>query len=267
MDDPVSRRAFLTGVGGAALAVAASPTFARAEADEAGKLWIGFPRQNQALVREVVGAAHRDEKRVRELVDRHPALVNAWWDWGFGDWESPLGAASHTGRHAIAEYLLERGARLDLFAATMLGHTSAVRAMIEAVPGAQRTLGPHCITLLSHAQAGGEKAKDTYEYLRTLGDADRKPEAKSLSSEQASPYVGVYSFGADVGDRLSVSVEKGQLTITKTGEGGRALHSRGEHRFFPAGVPSIEVRFELDGAEARALSIHDPELVVRAPRA
>ena len=39
-----------------------------------------------------------DEARVKELVTTHPHLANAWWDWGFGDWESPLGAAAHTGR-------------------------------------------------------------------------------------------------------------------------------------------------------------------------
>jgi hypothetical protein len=218
------------------------------------------------LVREVVGAAHRDEKRVRELVDRHPALVNAWWDWGFGDWESPLGAASHTGRRAIAEYLLEKGARPDLFAMAMLGNLAAVRAIIEASPGAQRTLGPHCITLLAHARAGGERARETYDYLQKLGDADQGPVVLPLTAEQAGAYAGMYSFGASDSDRLGVSFDKGQLTITKAGEGGRALHSRGEHRFFPAGVPSIEIRFEIEGERARALSIHDPELVVRAPR-
>src|SRR5262245_33966332 len=57
--------------------------------------WPGFPRQEAKLVAEVVGASHTNEARVRELVNAHPALVNAWWDWGFGDWESPLGAASH----------------------------------------------------------------------------------------------------------------------------------------------------------------------------
>jgi hypothetical protein len=226
--------------------------------------WFGFPRQDQSLVREVVRVAHFDETRVRQLVDRHPALVNASWDWGFGDWESPLGAASHMGRRSIAEYLLERGARLDLFAATMLGHTGSVRALVEGVGGAQRALGPHCITLLAHARAGGEQAKETYEYLRILGDADRGPEVKSFSSEEAGVYVGTYAFGPNAEDRLVISVEKGQLTITKAGEAGRALHSRGEHRFFPAGVPSIEIRFELDGP--KSLAIFDPELVVRVPR-
>src|SRR5687768_1690339 len=83
---------------------------------DAGKLWPGFPRQDQKLVAEVVGMAHSNEQRVKELVKAHPELVNAWWDWGFGDWESPLGAASHVGQRGIAEFLLVQGARIDIFA-------------------------------------------------------------------------------------------------------------------------------------------------------
>jgi len=82
-------------------------------------LWPGFPRQDAKLVSEVVGKSHIDEARVRELVKAHPSLVNAWWDWGFGDWESPLGAASHVGQRGIAEFLLEHGARIDNFAANL----------------------------------------------------------------------------------------------------------------------------------------------------
>jgi hypothetical protein len=88
-------------------------------------------------------------------VKAYPELVNAWWDWGYGDWESPLGAAAHVGDRAIAEFLLANGARMDIFAAAMLGQTAVVRAFIEVQPGIQRSLGPHSITLLSHAEAGG----------------------------------------------------------------------------------------------------------------
>src|SRR5947207_2973665 len=76
-----------------------------------------FPAQDPALVREVVGVSHRDLKRVRELVERQPALARAAIDWGFGDWEACLDAASHTGNKAIAEFLLANGARPTIFCA------------------------------------------------------------------------------------------------------------------------------------------------------
>jgi len=89
-----------------------------------------------ALVNEFVGKAHGDLDRVRELLAGHPALVNAAWDWGNGDWETGLGAAAHVGRRDIALHLIEHGARMDVFAAAMLGHLEIVRATIEALPAA-----------------------------------------------------------------------------------------------------------------------------------
>ena len=41
-------------------------------------------------------------------------LINSVMDWGAGDWETGLGGASHMGRHDIVQFLLEKGARLDV---------------------------------------------------------------------------------------------------------------------------------------------------------
>jgi hypothetical protein len=120
------------------------------------------------LVQEFVGKSHGDLDRVKELVGQEPALINAAWDWGGGDWETGLGAASHMGRSDIANYLLEHGARLDLFAAAMLGKLELVRAALDAYPEAIRIPGPHGIPLIAHAQAGGNAAMQVYEYLTSL---------------------------------------------------------------------------------------------------
>ena len=120
-----------------------------------------------ALVNEFVGKAHGDFDRVRQLLEQHPALVNAAWDWGNGDWETGLGAAAHVGRRDIALCLIEKGARMDIFAAAMLGYLPIVRAMIEAVPEARNWRGPHGIPLLTHAEAGGPAAAAVADYLRT----------------------------------------------------------------------------------------------------
>lgn len=118
------------------------------------------------LVRDFVGNAHGDLTRVRELLDQEPRLVNAAWDWGGGDWETGLGAAAHVGRKDIARYLLDRGARLDVFAAAMLGELEIVRAIVQAFPDAKDLRGPHGIPLLQHAQAGDATA--VVEYLEGL---------------------------------------------------------------------------------------------------
>ena len=124
-----------------------------------------------ALVHEFVQVAHGNPDRVRELLAQEPRLIHAAWDWGGGDWETALGSAAHMGRRDIAALLLEAGARLDIFAAAMLGHLEVVRAIIAACPQAATQPGPHGIPLLAHAQAGGEAAAPVATYLRTLQGA------------------------------------------------------------------------------------------------
>lgn len=111
---------------------------------------------------------------MRRLVSERPALATAAWDWGFGDWETALGAASHTGRRDIAELLMSHGARPTVFTLAMLGDVDAVRAIVRGRPGTQRITGPHGLSLLHHARAGGEAAA-VVAFLETLGDADPRP--------------------------------------------------------------------------------------------
>jgi hypothetical protein len=117
------------------------------------------------LVQSFVANAHGDLDAVRELLWQEPALVNAAWDWGGGDWETGLGAAAHIGRRDIALYLLDNGARLDVFAAAMLGYVDVVRAMLDARPDLRDARGPHGIPLAAHAEAGGEDAREVTALL------------------------------------------------------------------------------------------------------
>ncbi len=126
------------------------------------------PALDAELVRETVLNAHGNLARVQELIAQQPKLVNCAWDWGGGDWETPLGAAAHTGQREIAEFLLAHGARLDLFAATMLGKLDVVQAALAAFPDALNVPGPHGIPLMKHAEAGGEPAAAVLAHLRSL---------------------------------------------------------------------------------------------------
>ena len=117
------------------------------------------------LVHDFVANAHGDLEAVRDALADEPALANASWDWGGGDWETGLGAAAHMGRRDIAELLLTHGARLDVFAAAMLGEHEVVRSVIAAQPDVVNSLGPHGIPLRAHAQAGGEEARSVLELL------------------------------------------------------------------------------------------------------
>jgi len=126
------------------------------------------PALEVTLVQEFVGRSHADLEGVKELLSQEPALINSSWDWGGGDWETGLGAAAHMGRSDIATCLLENGARLDLFAAAMLGNLDIVKSTLEAYPEAMDIPGPHGIPLIAHALAGGNDAIQVYEYLKSL---------------------------------------------------------------------------------------------------
>jgi len=127
------------------------------------------PALDSDLVREFVANAHADLEAVRKALAEHPTIANAAWDWGGGDWETGLGAAAHMGRRDIAELLLAHGARIDLFAAAMLGEVEIVRAILTAQPELRDAKGPHTIPLRAHAEAGGEQARAVLELLDSNG--------------------------------------------------------------------------------------------------
>lgn len=110
------------------------------------------------LIREFVLAGHGNADRVRELLVEHPALLNAGHEWAPDDVETALGAAAHVGNSAIATYLLERGAPLDICTAAMLGRTDAVAGMLAEDSSRIRAIGAHKIPLLTHAALGGSIA-------------------------------------------------------------------------------------------------------------
>jgi hypothetical protein len=116
------------------------------------------PRLDDGLVREFVIAGHANLEKTKELLEKQPALVNATWDWGGGDWETALGGASHMGSREVAEYLLSKGARMDVFCAAMLGRIEIVKAFLAADPNVVHLKGPHGIPLIRHAKAGKQDA-------------------------------------------------------------------------------------------------------------
>lgn len=225
-----------------------------------------YPRQPLSLAAKVVGLAHRDLAGVRELVEAHPALANAAHDWGFGDWENPLGAAAHTGQTEIAEYLLSKGARPDIFALVSLGHLEAVKAIIEARPGVQRTTGPHGISLLRHAKAGGEPAKPVLDYLTTLGDADPSPTNLPVTEDIKRPLLGTYAYGESETQRLLIGEGMGGLTIKRIGGSAIRLLQQTPTLFVSSGAPSVRIAFEIERDAATSLTITDHDIIVTAKR-
>ena len=89
------------------------------------------------------------------MLAEQPRLVVASYDWGSGDFETALGGASHTGRREVALHLLDAGARIDAFAAAMLGEAEIVKSLVRFSPATAATRGPHGYSLLYHAGYSG----------------------------------------------------------------------------------------------------------------
>ena len=133
------------------------------------------PQINRMLVQDFVIYAHSDLDLVKKLLEKEPAVINAAMDWGNGDWETGLGGASHMGRRDIVELLLERGARIDLFCAAMMGQLDAVKAFLALQPKLIDAKGPHGFTLHFHAQVGGKNAEPVLDFLQSLKKVEMKP--------------------------------------------------------------------------------------------
>ncbi|MFO0858450.1 MAG: hypothetical protein U0640_13975 [Phycisphaerales bacterium] len=224
-----------------------------------------YPTQDPSLAKEMVGASHGNDTKVRELLSQYPALVNAAWDWGFGDWETALGAASHTGQREIAQRLIDGGARPDIFSFAMLGHVDVIRAYVAARPGIQRIRGPHGITLLKHAKAGGDAAASVVEYLTQLGDADIAYINETLTEAQIDALSGDYRVEGSA-DVFVVSKSKSNDVMIKRGATGtpRMLFHQGKQIFHPAGAPTVRIKFESDNGSVRTMIVEDGPISLRA---
>jgi hypothetical protein len=225
-----------------------------------------YPTTDAIVARDLVGAAHNNLDRVKAMVSRHPELAKVSWDWGFGDWESALGAASHVGNRPIAEYLLEQGAAPTVFSSAMLGHLDAVKAMIAAQPGLHRVRGPHGISLLAHARAGGSAAESVLSYLESLPGASDAIPTQAQSADQRALIVGRYSFGTGPRDVFVIDDVKEVLGITRVGASRRNLLHRGELAFTPVGAESLRIKIIRAGDRVDGLTIADPDVMVTATR-
>jgi hypothetical protein len=124
------------------------------------------------MVQDFVIYAHSELDMTKKLLEKEPALLNATMDWGGGDWESGLGGASHMGRRDIVSFLLESGARIDIFCAAMLGQLEAVQAILAMQPKLIDAKGPHGISLHIHAFMGGKDSEPVLEHLQSLKKID-----------------------------------------------------------------------------------------------
>ncbi len=231
--------------GGAALAVSGRAR-AQSESEE--------NQLDRKLVQEYVLKCHFNEARVRELVTAEPTLINAAWDWYMGDWETGLGAAAHTGRLPIAEFLLERGHRMDVYCAAMMGELGYVKAVIGSQPSLMNVLGPHGLPLTSHSRVGGDRAKEVHAFLLARGAVTDEP----MEREALEAYAGVYKDAAS-GERITFVVRAGALQIQRADYGKKMFRmlAQGDHAFIAGDDQRERMDFALTNGKSIRVVIRD----------
>jgi ankyrin repeat protein len=117
-----------------------------------------------ALVTRTVGSAHFDLEATRSALESHPELAHATAT----TTEGAVEGGAHTGRQAIVELLLERGAPYSLPSAVMRGDLARVRALLDEDPLRIHERGPHDFALLWYPVIGGGR-RDLAELLLARG--------------------------------------------------------------------------------------------------
>ena len=127
------------------------------------------PPLDKELVKEFVIAGHKDLDKVKSMLQENPDLLNSCYNWKDWDWEDAIGGAGHMGFRDMALYLLGQGARPTICVSAMLGNLDVVKTFITAFPQMKESVGPHNISLMTHAIKGGDHAKQVVEYLESVG--------------------------------------------------------------------------------------------------
>jgi hypothetical protein len=164
----MKRKSFLHQLTAGAAGLIAAPFFIHGQQTSTNKPPLIDPLPADK-VKDFVIAGHSNLDKVKSLLTEFPTLLYATWDWGGGDFETALEGAGHMGNKEIANYLIGTGARTNLFVLTMLGKTQIVKSYLESFPQYLSARGPHGLTLLHHAQKGGDEAKELLGYLQSKG--------------------------------------------------------------------------------------------------
>ena len=111
------------------------------------------------LAREFVMASHGDLDTVKTLLAAHPELRDVEYDWGpQGGKENGIGAASHVGNRAIAEFFIAQGAQPTICTWAMLADRGKIESLLAENHALANARGAHGITVMFHTALGGSTA-------------------------------------------------------------------------------------------------------------
>jgi ankyrin repeat protein len=173
------------------------------------------------VIREFVLAGHFSLEKVQQMLSERPDLLNRHFEWRPNDTETAIQAAAHVGNRAIAEYLLEQGASLEICTAAMLGRQAEVERQLQENPAKIDLSGAHGIPLLTHAALSGDVA--LVEMLTRRGATEGVSSALSMAVnkghldmtqwllENKSPDLGWKNYEEKTA--LTIATERGNTEI------------------------------------------------------
>ena len=106
-------------------------------------------------IRDFVIAGHSNLQKTQAMLAEYPTLLNIAYKWKENDLETAIQGAAHIGNVVIAEFLLTKGAPLEICTAAMLGRIKDVEQLLHEDPNLIHTAGAHGIPLLTHAALSG----------------------------------------------------------------------------------------------------------------
>lgn len=170
----------------------------------------------QELIDEFVGASHGDLGTVRAMLTDHPDLVDASARWQ----ERPIQAAAHAGARNVAEFLLSKGAPLDICTAAMLGRVEQVMQMLREDPAHARAAGAHGLSVLYHAATTGQVA--VAELLRAHGAHINQGEGGNTALHAAARFgqAGMARWLLDHGAHVNTLDYEQKTSLQVAGETG-----------------------------------------------
>ena len=102
-------------------------------------------------LRQFVINAHFNLEKTKQTLAENPALLNQAYKWGENDYETAIQAAAQIGTVPIIEYLLEKGAPLEICTVAALGRREELERRLDKNPELAKAVGAHNMPLLPHA--------------------------------------------------------------------------------------------------------------------
>lgn len=102
-------------------------------------------------LRQLVINAHFNIEKTKQVLADNPALLNQAYMWGENDYETAIQAAAQIGSVNIIEFLLEKGALLEVCTLAVLGRREELERRMNENPELAKAVGSHNIPLLPHA--------------------------------------------------------------------------------------------------------------------